>query len=56
MPHFIDETCINCGACEPVCPVPCIAEGDNARVIDESMCIDCGSCATVCPVDAIHVR
>lgn len=56
MPHFIDETCINCAACESVCPVSCISEGDNARVIDESTCIDCSSCVSVCPVGAIHAR
>jgi len=56
MPHFIDEACINCASCEPVCPVPCITGEHNAHIIDGNMCIDCGSCTEVCPVDAIHIR
>jgi NAD-dependent dihydropyrimidine dehydrogenase PreA subunit len=56
MPHFINDSCINCAACESVCPVTCISEGDGARVIDESSCIDCAACVSVCPVDAIHAR
>ncbi|MGL4677336.1 MAG: indolepyruvate ferredoxin oxidoreductase subunit alpha [Brevinema sp.] len=56
MPHFIDETCINCAACEAVCPVVCISEKNGARFIDESLCIDCASCVAVCPVDAIHMH
>ncbi len=54
MPHFVNETCINCAACEAVCPVTCITESDNIRVIEESTCIDCTSCAGVCPVSAIQ--
>ncbi len=56
MSYFIDDTCINCGACEAVCPVSCISEVGDKRVIDESVCIDCGTCASVCPVSAIHQR
>lgn len=47
------ETCINCGACEPVCPVQAIKEEDSKRVIDAATCIDCGACAGTCPVSAI---
>ncbi|MGL4561230.1 MAG: 4Fe-4S binding protein [Brevinema sp.] len=56
MPHFIDDTCINCASCESVCPVTCISEGDSRRDIDETTCIDCDACVSVCPVSAIHVR
>ncbi|MGL5721380.1 MAG: indolepyruvate ferredoxin oxidoreductase subunit alpha [Brevinema sp.] len=57
MPHFINDSCINCGACEPVCPVGCISEvNGSARYIDEATCIDCDACTPQCPVDAIHVR
>lgn len=55
MPHFINDSCINCASCESVCPVTCISEGDGARVIDGSTCIDCSSCVAVCPVDAIYI-
>ncbi|NIZ40550.1 4Fe-4S binding protein [Entomospira nematocerorum] len=47
------DTCINCGACEPTCPVDAISEVDNARYIDPAVCIDCGACEGVCPVTAI---
>ena len=54
MAHVIDkEECINCGACEPECPVECITEQDGVRVIDADACTDCGACVEVCPVDCI---
>ncbi len=52
MAYQIDDTCINCGACEPECPVDCISQGEEIYVINEEICIDCGACANVCPVDA----
>lgn len=52
MAYFINDDCINCGACEPECPVSCITPGDTKYVIDEDACIDCGACASVCPVAA----
>ncbi len=53
MAHTITEDCINCGACEPVCPVNCISEQGDVRVIDAAVCTDCGACVDTCPVDAI---
>lgn len=54
MAHLIDpDECINCGACEYVCPVDCIAEDDNVRLITAEDCIDCTACAGTCPVDCI---
>jgi NAD-dependent dihydropyrimidine dehydrogenase PreA subunit len=47
------EECVNCGACEPVCPVECISEVDNKRFIKAADCIDCGACEPVCPVSCI---
>ena len=52
MTYKINDACINCGACEPECPVNCISQGDDIYVINEAECIDCGACANVCPVDA----
>jgi len=52
MAYFINEECINCGACTSECPVDCIKEGDSVYVIDADVCIDCGACADVCPVSA----
>ncbi len=54
MAYKIDASgCVNCGACEPECPVGAISEGDGVRVIDAGTCIDCGACAGVCPTDVI---
>ncbi|MBE6034974.1 4Fe-4S binding protein [Aminipila sp.] len=53
MAYKITDGCINCGACEPECPVEAISESDAVRVIDADKCIDCGACANTCPVDAI---
>lgn len=56
MTYKINDDCINCGACEPECPVSCISEGDGKYEIDAEACIDCGSCESVCPVDAPHAE
>lgn len=52
MAYVINDSCINCGACEAECPVSCISAGDSIYVVEEASCIDCGACANVCPVDA----
>ena len=52
MAYIINDECINCGACEPECPVEAISQGDDRDVIDAEKCTDCGVCADVCPVDA----
>ena len=60
MALYIDETCINCGACEPECPVNAISEGDEIYIIDASVCVECEGhfddpqCIEVCPVDCIQ--
>lgn len=59
MPKKITEECINCGACEPECPVGAISEGDEIYVIDPEVCVDCegyfdeAQCIEYCPVDCI---
>lgn len=49
----ITDECVNCGACEPDCPVEAISESGDKRVIDAEKCIGCGSCASSCPAEAI---
>lgn len=56
MAHKISDECINCGACEAVCPVGAISEGDGKRVIDPDVCVDCGACEGECPVSAIEAE
>ncbi|MBI2839349.1 MAG: YfhL family 4Fe-4S dicluster ferredoxin [Acidobacteria bacterium] len=56
----IYEDCINCAACEPVCPNKAIAEGDPIYTINPDLCTECEGfheekqCVAVCPVDCIH--
>lgn len=58
MALYIDETCISCGACESVCPVEAISEGEEHYEIDPSVCVECEGhfdepqCASVCPTDS----
>ncbi|MDY0297291.1 MAG: 4Fe-4S dicluster domain-containing protein [Acidobacteriota bacterium] len=55
--HIVD-TCISCGACESVCPVGAISQGDEFYVIDPDVCVECEGyfdepqCAAVCPTDS----
>lgn len=57
MPRYINDECINCGACEPECPVSAISEGDEIYVIDAEVCVDCEGhydeprCVEFCPID-----
>ena len=56
------DTCINCGACEPVCPTEAIAPGDEYYEIDPDVCVECEGyydspqCQDVCPVPDCIVK
>lgn len=58
MATLIVDDCINCGACEPVCPNKAISAGEALYVINPARCTECvgfhdtEQCAAVCPVDA----
>jgi len=53
----IDETCINCGNCEPDCPNTAISAGDSTFVVAAEKCTECvgafdaPKCVEVCPVE-----
>ena len=59
MALYINEECINCGACEPECPSEAISEGEEYYVIDPNLCVECEGffdepqCKEVCPVECI---
>jgi ferredoxin len=55
MATLIITDCINCGACEPVCPNNAIRAGEDIYVIDPRRCTECvgffetEQCAAACP-------
>jgi len=64
LPNIVTDACVNCGACEAVCPEPASEPGKKAiyheyfdgrvvRTVDLDTCSFCGACAEACPVEAI---
>ena len=55
----IDQDCVNCDVCEPVCPNKAIRMGPEIYVIDPALCTECvghfdePQCIEVCPVECI---
>ena len=58
MTYVISETCVDVKdkSCVEVCPVDCIHETDDDRMlyIDPEEGVDRGACVDPCPVDAIY--
>lgn len=58
MAFKINDRCIQCGSCVPVCPNEAISEDDPKFVIEPERCTECipvyedQQCANVCPVSA----
>lgn len=59
MALIIDELCINCDVCEPVCPNQAIYMGEEIYEINPDLCTECvghhdePQCIEVCPVECI---
>ncbi|MDJ0738541.1 MAG: 4Fe-4S binding protein [Gammaproteobacteria bacterium] len=57
MAYAIVESCVNCWACEPVCPSNAIADARPHFVIDANKCTECDGdyadpqCASICPIE-----
>lgn len=55
----INEICINCDVCEPVCPNKAITQGEAIYEINHALCTECvghydePQCVVVCPVECI---
>ena len=53
----IIESCVNCFACEPVCPSKAIYETTPHFLIDPKKCTECvgdfdvPQCASICPIE-----
>ena len=48
MAYKVTDACVNCGACEPECPVEAISEKNGLRWIDPAKCTNCGTCIPGC--------
>ncbi|ETI68942.1 2-oxoacid:acceptor oxidoreductase family protein [Neobacillus vireti] len=63
LPHFHEEKCINCAACDTACPDFCFVWEEKAdkrgrpqmflQGIDYQYCKGCLKCVTACPVEAL---
>jgi ferredoxin len=53
----IIESCVNCFACEPVCPSNAIYEAKPHFLVDSKKCTECEGafadyqCASICPIE-----
>ncbi len=56
MIEVIQEKCIGCSKCIPVCPYQAITLFNKIAVIDLNACTLCGACVPECPVDAIIIE
>lgn len=61
MALLINELCVNCDVCAPVCPNEAIAQGHTIYEIDPRRCTECvghfdePQCVVVCPVECIDL-
>lgn len=57
MAFSIVESCVNCWACEPLCPSDAIFEARPHFTIDARKCTECEGdhaqpqCASICPIE-----
>lgn len=57
----IIETCVNCYACEPLCPNDAIYQASPHFLIDPDKCTECigdymdAQCASICPIEGAIV-
>ncbi len=57
----INELCVNCWACEPLCPNQAIYEAKPHFLIDPMKCTECigdhddPHCAAICPIECAIV-
>lgn len=60
MALLINDLCVNCDVCEPVCPNKAITAGRQIYEIDPTLCTECvghheePQCVAVCPVECIE--
>lgn len=53
----IVDNCVNCWACQSVCPSDAISKGDEHFMISSKLCTECegdyadAQCASICPIE-----
>ncbi|MBD66869.1 MAG: ferredoxin [Halobacteriovoraceae bacterium] len=52
----INNSCINCDLCRPLCPENAIFTDGEKYIIDSWSCTRCGICMQVCPNDSVKIR
>jgi ferredoxin len=61
MALYINDQCVNCDVCEPVCPNHAISFGPKIYRIAPELCTECvghfdvPQCVEVCPVECIFL-
>jgi len=61
MAFEIVESCVNCWACEPLCPNQAIYQAKPHFMVDANKCTECAGdfadaqCAAICPVEGAIV-
>lgn len=59
MAFKIIDGCVNCWACEPLCPSQAIYESHPHFLIDATKCTECEGdyaetqCASICPIEGV---
>ena len=59
MAYQIIEGCVNCWACEPLCPSQAIRAAEPHFVIEAAACTECEGdhadpqCASICPIEGV---
>lgn len=61
MALLINDVCVNCDVCAPVCPNAAIEQGETIYEIEPARCTECvghfdtPQCVEVCPVECIEL-
>ena len=61
MAYEIIESCVNCYACEPLCPNQAIYQANPHFLINQDKCTECigdymdAQCSSICPIEGAIV-